>query len=453
MANAEYLRTEISRSTSSLEKVAIVAQYGNEPELFAAFLAAQSLEIPITFVPQEACSFRAIEVATAMAATSGASGQVLHLKPRMGTTSLDGVESELLPNVNLKKMGFDIDLSRSVDRPLASLDEYLRGSGNSVLYLFTSGTTGRPKGIGFHPEAIDFFARNILRSTEISSGARELLIPNIAHSDGWQRGWAAILNGGQVDLVSTKKLLLEFEQTLRASDPDSFFLPTPMIPMLTKLSAETREFINSRRRSVELGSTAIPSVFFKRLLDCFPRVDFFYHYGLTECSRTATLKVRDFPKKWETVGRVNSGFIVDAEGATLRIKNGLRPRRLIIEGKLAEDREEYLVTKDLGSFDSDGFLILKGRTDDMLTLGGHHVFPKEIESIVMSMPGARFCRVVRPAAAVDPIFGDMIDVQVGLEEGVDSASFLSNAPSLFRSYISFHDKLSDFVVSAKGIKV
>lgn len=453
--NAGELRERLEKASTMGETSAVVAQYGNEPEIFAAFLAARSLGWPIAFLPLDTCLYRARSVASSMAATfGGKTGTVFHLSSGAASASLAATERSLGLAAKLKEVRFDLrtelvasdELSKSLDAPSG------RNGKEPILFLFTSGTTGVPKGVGFHEEAIEFFARNILSSTEIVQGSRELLIPNVSHSDGWQRGWATLLNGGRVDLVSTRKLLLEFEQTLRASDPDSFFLPTPMIPMLLKVSKETAGFLNTRRRSVELGSTTIPDLFFKSLIERFPYLDFFYHYGLTECSRTTTLKVRAHTDKWRSVGRVNPGFEIAAGQSALRIRNDIRPRRMLIDGAIVDDQEDFLATKDLAFVDDEGFLFLKGREDDMITLGGHHVFPKEIENIVMSIEGARFCRVVRAPENLDPIFGDMIDVQIVLENGTDESTFLARIPALFRSQVSFHDDLKELVISAKGMK-
>lgn len=455
IGNAVELQERIRSGVGSDNRIAILARYGNEPEIFSAFLAARASGWPIALLPHDACGYRVQSVMGALCATFGGKpGSIVQLNRNLEADSFDELRGEIGANSKSLVMHFELRLDVDAPQAVPSL-QAMNGdpeSAEPILFLFTSGTTGHPKGIGFHRDAIDFFARNILRSTEVVAGSRELLIPSAAHSDGWQRGWATMLNGGQIVMVSARKLLLEFENVLRTADPDSFFLPSPLIPMLLKVSDSSCDFLNSKRRSVELGSTAIPETTFKKLTQRFHGLDFYYHYGLTECSRTSTLKLNSSKGKWGSVGQANQEFVLDTAGATLRIKNPHRPRHFLIDGQLQYDDRDYLITQDLGHLDEDGYLFLRGRTDDMLTLGGHHIFPNEIEKIVMATRGVRFCRVVRQTGSYDPIFGDQIDVQVVLDNGNDEADVLAKFPAIFRSYVSVHEDLNQMVASAKGMK-
>lgn len=422
--HAVALAAELSRLCAAGEVVAL--RYGNQRELFVGFLAGLISGTTVVALPIETCQFRVRSIIK----SSGA--RVIVHDPKDNIVS--EAERELakisfssfgVPDVSAEELSI---LDRSIDL------------NSRALILFTSGTTGVPKGIQFRLRSCLFFALNILRSCEISDGNTELLIPAASHSDGWQRGLATLLSGGRLCLVSTSTLLSRFRESILAVNPDSFFLPTPMIPVLLRADQETKAFLNLRRRSVELGSTPISTSMFKKLVDEFPTLDFYYHYGLTECSRATTLNVKKDRAKWKTVGRANVGYTVMTRSGRIRVENPLRPTEFIVDGRHETDPEGALTTRDLGSLDEDGFLTHLGRVDGQLTLGGHHIFPREIVEIMQSLEGVLFC-AVENSGDVDPVFGDMIEIVTVLEDGVQQEAFLTGVPSLMRPYVRFLDKV------------
>jgi hypothetical protein len=69
----------------------------------------------------------------------------------------------------------------------------------------------------------------------------------------------------------------------------------------------------------------------------------------------------------------------------------------------AIDRDGWLDTGDLGHLDSDGYLFLAGRSDDVINRGGEKIYPREIEDVLLAQPGVRFAAVV---AARDQVLGE-----------------------------------------------
>jgi acyl-CoA synthetase (AMP-forming)/AMP-acid ligase II len=69
----------------------------------------------------------------------------------------------------------------------------------------------------------------------------------------------------------------------------------------------------------------------------------------------------------------------------------------------AIDREGWLDTGDIGHLDSDGYLFLAGRSDDVINRGGEKIYPREIEDVLLAQPGVRSAAVV---PARDPVLGE-----------------------------------------------
>jgi acyl-CoA synthetase (AMP-forming)/AMP-acid ligase II len=87
----------------------------------------------------------------------------------------------------------------------------------------------------------------------------------------------------------------------------------------------------------------------------------------------------------------------------------------------AIDRDGWLDTGDLGHVDTDGYLFLVGRSDDVINRGGEKIYPREIEDFLLAQPGVRSAAVV---AARDEVLGECpvaYVVPVWLESGLEDA--------------------------------
>ncbi len=80
----------------------------------------------------------------------------------------------------------------------------------------------------------------------------------------------------------------------------------------------------------------------------------------------------------------------------LPVSKAARARALTPDG--------WLRTGDLGSLDAQGNLQLHGRTHEMFKSGGYNVYPREVETVIESMPGVQLCAVV---ATPDPLWGEV----------------------------------------------
>jgi oxalate---CoA ligase len=89
----------------------------------------------------------------------------------------------------------------------------------------------------------------------------------------------------------------------------------------------------------------------------------------------------------------------------------------------AIDRDGWLDTGDLGHVDSDGYLFLAGRSDDVINRGGEKIYPREIEDFLLAQPGVRSAAVV---AVRDEVLGErpvayVVPARPGIEEALRAA--------------------------------
>ncbi|HAT4517808.1 TPA: acyl--CoA ligase [Serratia marcescens] len=141
-------------------------------------------------------------------------------------------------------------------------------------------------------------------------------------------------------------------------------------------------------------------------------------YGMTEGGGTCLLPAHQFPDKLHTVGRpapgcdirlidtlgyeVAAGEIGEVVGRSDMMMSGYHGRVAASRevGWLDADGHLYIRHGDVGRFDEDGFLTLIGRTKDMIISGGFNVYPSDIEAVLCTHPGVAECAVIGvPSAA------------------------------------------------------
>jgi acyl-CoA synthetase (AMP-forming)/AMP-acid ligase II len=147
-------------------------------------------------------------------------------------------------------------------------------------------------------------------------------------------------------------------------------------------------------------------------------------YGMTEAASMITANPLDGPRKPGSAGRPAgaevqvagpAGPAAPGEVGRVRIRgNGVITEYASGGRPGAIDAEGWLDTGDLGYLDSDGYLFLVGRSDDVINRGGEKIYPREIEEILLAQPGVRSAAVVgvadevlgeRPVAYVVPDAG------------------------------------------------
>ena len=99
------------------------------------------------------------------------------------------------------------------------------------------------------------------------------------------------------------------------------------------------------------------------------------------------------------------------------------------EASAAAMREGWLFTGDLGCLDADGFLTLKDRSKDLIISGGSNIYPREVEEVLLTVPGVAEVAVV---GAPDPEWGEVVVAFVVLQAGADVTPEVLDAHCLAR---------------------
>jgi acyl-CoA synthetase (AMP-forming)/AMP-acid ligase II len=296
--------------------------------------------------------------------------------------------------------------------------------------MFTSGTTGRPKGVmAAHGPTIRAF-EEWSKVVGLDAGDRYLIVNPFFHTFGYKAGWvAAFIRGATV----YPQQVFDADAVLSriASDHISF-MPGPPTLFLTMLAhPRLHEFDLSSLRSAVTGAASVPPVLINRMRDELGIANVTTAYGLTECGGCAT--VCDPSDSVETVagtcGRALPGTevrCVDGQGNSVAAGE---PGEVLLRGyhvmqgyfedpvatQEAIDADGWLHTGDVGVLDAQGYLRITDRLKDMFITGGFNVYPAEVERLLSPHPAIAQVAVIGVA---DERMGEVGCACVVLREGV-----------------------------------
>ncbi len=267
--------------------------------------------------------------------------------------------------------------------------------------MFTSGTTGDPKGVvSLHGQVVRT-ARLWAKSTSLTHGDRFKLLWPFFHSAGYKAGWVACMAVGAAALpeaVLDGPVLLEKVKREKAT-----FLPGPPTLFQTLLAMPNRPegALDSVRVSVTGASSVAPSMIEAMRSELkIPNV--LGGYGLTECCGTATMSSTTDSTEilTTTVGKAIEGVEVEIMDDAGNILPRGETGEVMIRGmsvmlgylddeeatREAINTEGWLHSGDIGFMDKDGYLTITDRKKDMFITGGFNVYPAEVENMLLAHP-------------------------------------------------------------------
>ncbi len=300
---------------------------------------------------------------------------------------------------------------------------------DAALIIFTSGTTGLPKGAVLSHRAFAGKLEAIDTLLQFSPATRTLLVLQITFSFGIWVSLLTLLRGGKL-LLRERFSVESFLPALREHQATTFALvPTMLRAYLARPPADPAragEVEWGRPETVEqvlTGGENLGALLGERLRALFPSADMVDIYGLTETSTSDFfLLPADQPRHLGCIGRTSPGVeyrIVGDDGrpATAGSPGELQIRTpYIMNGYLdAPDltadafRDGYFRTGDLAREKEEGLVELVGRAKEMISRGAAKVAPLEIEQVLCGHP-----RVAEALAAgiPDPLLGERIHVMI-----------------------------------------
>ena len=273
--------------------------------------------------------------------------------------------------------------------------------------LYTSGTTGVPKGAMLsHDNLYACMPGILLEAPEMIEGSRTLVAMPMYHIGGC--GWAIAAMYAGTTLVVVREIVPDrLLRTIVDEHINCAFLVPAVLLFLSQLPGVDGADFSSLRR-IFYGASPITPELLTRCIDLFGSA-FTQVYGLTETTG-AIAALRDDEHEGERLlscGRANLGSevrIVDASGHDVAIgETGelvVRGRQVMRgyhnrPGETAEAiRGGWFHSGDAAAFDDAGYIYIRDRIKDMIVTGGENVYPIEVESVIAEHPGVADVAVI-----------------------------------------------------------
>jgi long-chain acyl-CoA synthetase len=314
---------------------------------------------------------------------------------------------------------------RDAHGPIAEDPQAPRGA-----MFYTSGTTGRPKGIRRAPATPEQVARSVAMSRHvlgIEPGMRALLSAPMYHSAPNSYALYTALESGQLFIEER----FDAERTLQLIEQHrlthAYLVPTMYVRLLALPEAVRRRHdLSSMRFVASTGSPCPPEV--KRAMIEWWGPVIHEAYGASELGYMTRLDSAEALRKPGSAGRPLPGVtlkILDEAGRALPqgeagmiyidqpavadfsyVGNDAARRRL--------ERDGMKTMGDMGYLDEHGYLFIVDRAADMVISGGVNIYPAEIEAALHGMPGVADCAVF---GIPDTEFGETIAAAVQLHPG------------------------------------
>jgi long-chain acyl-CoA synthetase len=277
-----------------------------------------------------------------------------------------------------------------------------QGLGGPMFY--TSGTTGRPKGVvsslfsGDRPlELMTLVGKGIAGALGLPEGGRTLLAGPIYHSAQWAFSYLPMLAGSSVvmrhhfDAAETLRLIDEYGVT------NVHLVPTQFVRFLRLDEKEKASFDGSSLTVVWHGAARCPHDVKRAMIEWWgPRIS--EYYGSTEGAVITAISSEEWLARPGSVGRPLANVEIQVIREDGSVAGPGEEGQLYFRNSMGTDFEYHkdpektrnahlepgvFTVGDVGYLDSDGFLFMSDRKIDMIISGGVNIYPAEIEGVLL----------------------------------------------------------------------
>jgi fatty-acyl-CoA synthase len=363
------------------------------------------------------------------------------------------VARRLCAGRSTRACSLDDDLSRMVTAAtqMPTIPQAAVTDDDPWIILYTSGTTGHPKGALLPFRQVAFNALNTIIALDLSSSDRTVTYTPLFHTGGLHVLTTPLLVKGGTIILADGGAAFDAEQflALNAREKCTLLFGVPTIfEMMAQAKAFTQVDLSSLRLAL-CGGAPCPLSLIERYTA--RGLVFKQGYGLTEVGpNVLNLNADDVVRKAGSAGRPNlfiSSRVIDADG---RVINGAGRGELCLGGPcvclgywqrpdatkasfIAEgDARGFFRTGDVVEVDAEGFMTIVDRAKDMFISGGENVYPAEVEKVLSDHPAVRAAAVI---GISDARWGEVGRAYVELrDKTVDAVTLTSFARTRLAAY-------------------
>jgi acyl-CoA synthetase (AMP-forming)/AMP-acid ligase II len=304
------------------------------------------------------------------------------------------------------------------------------GARDALYQLYTSGTTGDPKGAVLSHGAVTANVVQVSLAHPVSPGDRGLVVAPMFHAAVIPSAFAVLWRGGSLFVLDA----FDPELVVRALERERISVAT-LVPAMLQACLVAVADVAERRyehlRSIYYGASPIAEETLRRAIEALG-CGFVQSYGLTEAAQALTFLTADDhrlaldrrPELLLSAGRAAAGTalrLVDAFGAPAVTGEILARGPQLMSGYWRRPQETaetlvdgWLHTGDVGRLDEDGYLFVEDRIKDVVVSGGENVSPRVVEDVLFEHPAVAEAAVI---GVPDERWGEAVKAVVALRPG------------------------------------
>ncbi len=276
--------------------------------------------------------------------------------------------------------------------------------------LFTTGTTGTPKGAMLTYKTLYASTHNTWNGVGMETSDVVLIPLPLNHSVGMRVlrtalyvGATVVIQNGFTFAKELERNITDFACTALVSVPASIDL------IMRQMQGQFAEILG-RLRYIEFGAGSLSYDMKKKLTALLPDTTIFNTWGSTETGGAIFLNVSERPDKYTSLGKPIAGVslkVVGKDGKEVKAKDIDTAGRMALKGdmqmagyyNLPEENAKtlvdgWLLTNDMVYTDDEGYVYMLGRADAIINVGGEKVSPIEVENIAQEFEQVRECACI-----------------------------------------------------------
>ena len=283
---------------------------------------------------------------------------------------------------------------------------------DTFLQLYTSGTTGFPKGAMLTHQGMTAHAQASSHSSEIGADSTLMVAMPLFHVGGSSWALTGLFYGSRIVVVRDINPVGLLDEFVEQRVSHVFLVPAVFGFLLQIPDVAERDY--SHLRAIVYGASPMPLPLLRRCLEVFP-VDFYQVYGMTEASGAVTTLGAEEHRDRANEHRLTSAGLPMA-GVEIAIVDPVTGEHLGPEAtgevwvrtkqlmggywhKPDADAEAlvgdgWLRSGDAGHLDADGYLYISDRVKDLIISGGENIYPAEIERVLVEHPAVNEVAVI-----------------------------------------------------------
>ena len=300
-------------------------------------------------------------------------------------------------------------------------------SWSSDFCLYTTGTTGKSKGVVISQKAVIANSENLIAGQGFTHDLVFVIAGSMEHLGCWSKIFPVLMLGATIYIIEEgmkdidgffKAFDLPLEKySLPANTKFATFLVPSNIRILLQFASDRLEALADRMDFLETGAAPMPHSDMLTLCKILPNTRLYNTYASTETGIVSTYNYNDGECIAGCLGHAlpHSQFLITPEGRIAckgdTLMTGYKDEP---ELTLTVLHDDTLFTADNGYVDEKGRLHILGRDDDTINTGGFKVAPFEVEEVALSMPDIEDCICI---SQPHPVLGNALALLVVLRNG------------------------------------